>query len=447
MENSRFTFIDLFSGIGGFHLGLEFFGGRCLLASEIDLETRKTYFNNHLLMPLGDVRDIPEDSVPDHDILCAGFPCQAFSVSGKQKGFEDKRGTLYFEVERIAKHKKPKVLFLENVKNFLNHNEGQTFQTVLDSLHALNYDVYYDVLNSYDFGLPQVRKRAYIVAFRKDLGVKDFKFPKKSELFVAKKISTINEVLQRLKPEEEKQLLIKRTDIFITKKDRQVKRINKPYQVGKINKGGQGERIYSRFAPGITLSAMGGGAGAKTGAYLIRGKIRRLHPKECLRMQGFPPRFKLSPKTSISYRQLGNAVSVPVVKAISLEILKCLQIQYQDSIDRQIFPEDPEIQMDHEQDFEPSSTKEKESHVIYKQEDQLSKIIDEKLDSLFPSPLDHSFGGSINAAINESWTQVKTIVENDIDDSFHFSIDESYLKIARKDFDPAIDGWQELPLY
>jgi DNA (cytosine-5)-methyltransferase 1 len=310
-----FSFIDLFAGIGGFHLALSSFGAKCLFASEWDKYAAETYSLNFGIQPFGDITQIHENQIPPHDILCAGFPCQAFSVSGKQRGFEDTRGTLFFEIARIAKYHKPKILFLENVKNLLRHDEGKTLETILSTLNELGYTVFHKVLNAADFGLPQNRERIYIVAFRKDLGVNNFNFP-----FPVNKAVSLNDILEQ-NPHEAK--IIERDDIDLnsehqTQNDLFGKKVslNKPIQIGKVNKGGQGERIYHPEGHAITLSAHGGGVGSKTGLYLIDGKIRKLTPRECARVQGFPDDFLIHPNRSQAYKQFGNSVAINVLQEI-----------------------------------------------------------------------------------------------------------------------------------
>jgi len=302
-------FIDLFAGIGGFRLGLETQGGECVFSSEWDKDSQETYFQNFGVMPDGDITKIDENDIPDHDVLCGGFPCQAFSVSGKQMGFEDSRGTLFYDILRIAKKKKPKVIFLENVKNLIRHDSGRTISVILESLDSLGYTVFHQVLRSSDYGVPQARNRVYIVAFRKDLSVTDFSFPSPaSESKVVRDILESNEMTSDFN--------IRREDIQIYGDESSVVDPRKPLQIGIINKGGQGERIYSTQGAGITLSAYGGGAASKTGAFLVDGQIRKLSPRECARMQGFPESFKPHPKTNIAYKQFGDSVSVPVIQAI-----------------------------------------------------------------------------------------------------------------------------------
>jgi len=164
---SNYRFIDLFAGIGGFHIALSSFGAKCIFASELDKFAIDTYIENFNIEPFGDITTIKEQEIPQHEILCAGFPCQAFSISGKQKGFDDIRGSLFFDIARITAFHKPKVVFLENVKNLINHDEGRTLKVIVETLEKLDYTVFSKVLNSSNFGLPQNRERIYIVAFLK----------------------------------------------------------------------------------------------------------------------------------------------------------------------------------------------------------------------------------------------------------------------------------------
>ena len=317
-----FTFIDLFAGIGGFHYALKSFGAKAVFASEIDKKAAKVYQTNHGLQPHGDITKITEKDIPKHDILCGGFPCQAFSISGKQRGFEDTRGTLFFDIARIAHFHQPKILLLENVKNFIRHNKGKTLKTVLSILEELNYNVSYKVLNTSHFGLPQNRERVYIIGFHRDFYNGNFEFPN------VKITSCLQDILEE-NPIDGK--IIERDDMSIYKQFQPQKNIfgeidlpNRPIQIGKVNKGGQGERIYHALGHAITLSAHGGGAGAKTGLYQINGKIRKLSPRECARLQGFPESFILPKSTTEAHRQFGNSVSVNVLQYIIEEIINTI---------------------------------------------------------------------------------------------------------------------------
>lgn len=305
---NNLTFIDLFAGIGGFRKALEHYGAKCVFSSEIDENSCRTYKANYGETPFGDITKISNEQIPSHDILCAGFPCQAFSISGKQLGFEDTRGTLLFEIARIVDHHKPKILFLENVKNLVRHNNNITFNHMHNILASLGYTIFYKILNAGDFGVPQNRERVYIVCFRNDLAINSFQFPEP----VNKHIYLIDILLP---DNETNQYVIERNDIVIW--DKVITECQpKPIRVGTINKGGQGERIYSPYGHAITLSAHGGGAGAKTGAYLINGRVRKLAPRECCLVQGFPNDFKIPVSDSQAYKQFGNSVAIPVLRAI-----------------------------------------------------------------------------------------------------------------------------------
>lgn len=323
-ELEKYKFIDLFAGIGGFHLALNSFGANCVFASEWDVEAKTTYSENFGITVNGDITQIEEKQIPNHDIICGGFPCQAFSVSGKQLGFEDTRGTLFFDIVRIAKHHQPKVLFLENVRNLYRHDQGKTFNVILKTLDDIGYNVHYKILNTSNYGLPQNRERVYIVGFRKDIDSSNFEFPEKIN-----KATCLEEILEE-NPTDGK--IIKRDDIQIYKNlDNQINIFdsfilpNKPIQIGRVNKGGQGERIYHSKGHAITLSAYGGGVGAKTGLYSIGGKIRKLSPRECARLQGFPDDYKINPKLTQSYKQFGNSVSVNVLQHITKNIANILK--------------------------------------------------------------------------------------------------------------------------
>jgi DNA (cytosine-5)-methyltransferase 1 len=233
-------------------------------------------------------------------------------------GFKDTRGTLFFDVIRIAKYHRPKIVLLENVKNIQRHDAGKTLKVVKQTIKKLEYEIHHQVLKSSYFGVPQARERIYFVCFRKDLKdeSKLFKFPISSQ---ARKPKTVKDILEKKVSSE---YLILREDINFYRNEFEVTCPYSPLQIGKINKGGQGERIYSIHSSGITLSANGGGAAAKTGPSLVEGKVRKLTPRECLRMQGFPSRFQLPVTRNIAYKLLENSVSVPVIKAIFREINK-----------------------------------------------------------------------------------------------------------------------------
>lgn len=314
------TFIDLFAGIGGFRLALESLGARCVYSNEWDESAQKVYAENFGDMPEGDITKVEEHTIPNHDILCAGFPCQAFSISGKQRGFEDSRGTLFFDVARIVKEKKPKIVFMENVKNFATHDDGKTLAVVKATMEELGYHFYEKVLNAVDYGIPQKRERIYMVCFRKDLEISSFVFPKP--------FSLIHHVEDFLLDNESmlEDLYVNRPDTYFNGvEDNQYS--NKAIRLGIVNKGGQGERIYSTKGIAITLSANGGGIFARTGGYLVNGKTRRLHPRECARIMGYPDSYKICTNNNQAYKQFGNSVVIDVLQMIAIQIGKAVKNQ------------------------------------------------------------------------------------------------------------------------
>lgn len=322
-EKKRFknyTFIDLFCGIGGFHLALESLGAKCVFASDIDSEACKTYRNNFKIDPKGDITKIPTTQIPSHEILCGGFPCQPFSISGNKQGFNDEqgRGKLFFDIVRIARKHKPRVIILENVKNFEKHDGGKTLKEVYTKLNSIGYRTFHKVLCASDFGVPQHRERIYIVAFKKDLNIKEFIFPEPlndykvlKDLLISQKD---NEIVGNYG--------VSRECII----DRNVENRTKDLiRIGRIGKGRQGERIYSINGQAATLSSQGGGLGGKTGLYLINNKVRKLFPRECARLMGFPDNFKLADSQEKNYKQFGNSVVVDVIQVILDSIADTLE--------------------------------------------------------------------------------------------------------------------------
>lgn len=315
---NNYTFIDLFAGLGGFRIALESLGAKCVYSNEWDVPVQQVYTDNFGDVPEGDITKVDEFSIPDHDILCAGFPCQAFSISGKQRGFEDSRGTLFFDVARIVKAKKPKIVFMENVKNFASHDNGRTLEVVKNTMEELGYTFNQRVLNAVDYGVPQKRERIYMVCFRKDLNISQFSYPKPFKL--------TKHVEDFLLSDEKlvEHLYVDRPDTYYndTKDD---KYSDKSIRLGIVNKGGQGERIYSTKGIAITLSAYGGGIFAKTGGYLINGRARKLHPRECARIMGYPDNYKICSSANQAYQQFGNSVVIDVLQYIAKEIGNCIQ--------------------------------------------------------------------------------------------------------------------------
>ncbi len=316
-----YKFIDLFCGIGGFHLALSSFGAKCVFASDIDNEARKVYRSNFEIEPAGDIKNIEVNEIPAHDILCAGFPCQPFSISGDQAGFkDDNSGRLFFEIIRIANHHKPKMIILENVANLKFHDDGKTLKHILKELQEIKYTTYEKILCATDYNMPQCRRRLYIVAFRSDLKISNFNFPK--EIPLSRNLSSILESTNNAT----KSRVISRD--FNLREDYQniETSCKKPYiRIGEIGLGRQGERIYSTKGCAATLSSSSGGLGGRTGIYLIDGKIRKLTSLECARLMGFPDDFKVAETYNQIYLQFGNSVVVDVLQYISIEIINAIR--------------------------------------------------------------------------------------------------------------------------
>lgn len=316
-----YTFIDLFCGIGGFHLALSSLGARCVFASDINPKACEVYENNFDLKPQGDITKIICRKIPQHDILCAGFPCQPFSISGNKQGFDDKNGKLFFEIIRIARFHKPKFIFLENVKNLEAHDNGETLRIIKEKLNGVGYNAYVKVLNASDYSVPQARKRIYIVAFRKDLKIKEFTFPTAEEQF-----KCVADILELQVDDKYK---INREDITITCQD-EVERSRQLKRIGSIGPGRQGERIYSINGQATTLSSQGGGPGGKTGIYRVGNTVRILTPRECARVMGFPDNFILADTDFDAYTQFGNSVVVNVIQKIAYEAGKKLNKEHEE---------------------------------------------------------------------------------------------------------------------
>lgn len=314
------TFIDLFAGIGGFRIALEQCGHKCVYSCEKDPKTAKLYKLNHGENPLGDVTKINAQDLPDFDILTAGFPCQPFSSAGKKKGFEDTRGTLFFDILRILKEKKPAIVILENVKNLVIHDKGNTFKTIISCLQDLEYTVSFDILNAKDFGVPQNRERIIIVA-RKDGKVFDFKNlnftpvhsmlayldKNKNFVYLDKKEYTLLE-----ETKQQKSGLI--FSGYLNKNPRKgVKNLN--LNLSRVHK--QPNRIYSANGTHPTLSSQ-----ETAGRYYILTEqgVRKLTIEECFRFMGFPEDFKKGTDTSLQYQVIGNSVCIPMI----YEIVKLL---------------------------------------------------------------------------------------------------------------------------
>ena len=320
--------IDLFAGIGGIRLGFEqAFGNdiKTVFVSEWDkkaVETYKANFDDKIDIA-GDITEVNENDIPEHDILLAGFPCQAFSLAGHKKGFEDARGTLFFDVARIIKRHNPKVVFCENVKNLVNHDRGRTFKVIKEILEELGYVVFYKVLNSKNFGVPQNRERIYIVAFRKDIAPKTFEFPEKTD-----DTKVIKDIVEEHEVSPKYYLSTAYLESLKKHKERHASKGNGfGYEIrstdsvaGAIVCGGMGRErnliIYNRLTNFTPVTHIKG--------EINREFVRKMTPREWARLQGFPNDFKFVVADTHLYKQFGNSVTVPVIRAIAEKIKKCL---------------------------------------------------------------------------------------------------------------------------
>ncbi|MDR2166250.1 MAG: DNA (cytosine-5-)-methyltransferase [Clostridiales bacterium] len=298
-KTQSFTYIDLFAGIGGFHQAASSLGGLCVFASEIDTEAQRAYEANYAIKPHGDITQISADEIPDHDILFAGFPCQAFSICGNMRGFEDTRGTLFFDIARILKQKMPPMFILENVKQLSTHDRGRTLKTILATLEGLGYKVYWKILNALDFGLPQKRERTIIVGFLNHNA--NFGFP---QTIGSGKLEDILENDSSIDPKffASEHIVAKRRRSHISKHSPGIWHENK---AGNI----------TSYPYSCALRA-----GASYNYLLVNG-IRRPTMRELLRLQGFPDSFKIVCNDSQTRKQAGNAVPVNMIKAVLKEAL------------------------------------------------------------------------------------------------------------------------------
>lgn len=328
-EEKMYRAIDLFAGIGGIRLGFEqaFKGDiKTVFVSEWNekaIETYRANFDDGLDVT-GDITEVDAQDISAHDILLAGFPCQAFSLAGQKRGFEDARGTLFFDVARILRRHKPKVVFCENVKNLVNHDKGRTFQVIKGVLEDLGYTVFYKILNSRNFGVPQNRERIYIVGFRKDITPERFLFPEKID-----DTKTIKDILEEHEVSSKYYLSTAYLASLKRHKERHASK-------------GHGFGYEIREVDSVAGAIVCGGMGRERNLIIderltdftpvthIKGEvnreyIRKMTPREWARLQGFPNDFKLVVADTHLYRQFGNSVTVPVIRAIAEQIRKCLE--------------------------------------------------------------------------------------------------------------------------
>ena len=328
-DNPKFTFIDLFAGIGGFRMAMQNLGGKCVFSSEWDAQAQKTYLLNYGEVPFGDItKETTKAFIPDDfDVLCAGFPCQAFSLAGKRLGFEETRGTLFFDVAEIIRRKRPKAFFLENVKGLLIHDKGKTIQTILNVLRE-DLDYYVpdpQIVNAMNFGVPQHRERVYIVGFRKDQNVNEFTYPSPTD-----KTKTFADIKEEHTVSAKYYLSTQYVKTLVAHKERHAAKGN-----------GFGYEIIPD--DGVANAIVVGGMGRERNLVIdtrledftpvtnIKGEInrdglRRMTPREWARLQGFPDDFIIGVADASAYKQFGNSVAVPAIQATAEEIIKRINL-------------------------------------------------------------------------------------------------------------------------
>ena len=300
----------MFAGIGGIRIPFQELGGECVFTSEWDKFAQKTYRINFGETPNGDITKIESESIPDFDILLGGFPCQPFSQAGLKKGFSDTRGTLFFEIERIIKDKRPKAFLLENVKQLRGHDKGRTLKVILEHLDILNYYVKYEVLRAGDFGVPQNRERIYIVGFDKNYfdipDEYDFKFP------VPTKVKTcLGNILENC------------VDDKYTISDSLWEGHQRRKKEHREKGNGFGYSLFNEKSEYTnTLSARYYKDGSEILIEQVGKNPRKLTPRECARLQGFPENFIIPVSDTQAYKQFGNSVAVPVIRAIAQQIME-----------------------------------------------------------------------------------------------------------------------------
>jgi len=315
-NKTKFTFIDLFAGIGGFRIAMQNLGGKCVFSSEIDKYAQKTYELNFGEVPFGDITKIDATNIPDHDILCGGFPCQAFSIAGRRMGFEETRGTLFFDIARILREKQPKAFFLENVKGLRNHNKGKTLKTILSVLRDdLNYYIPEpEIINAKYFGVPQNRERIFIIGFRKDQNIDAFEYPQPT-----------NEKITFMDIREEKEVSVK---YYLSNVYKQTLIDHKNRHTSKGNGFGYEIIPNNGCANAIVVGGMGKERNLVIDKRLsdftpitrIKGEVnreywRRMTPREWARLQGFPDNFLIKVSDVQAYKQFGNSVAIPAIQA------------------------------------------------------------------------------------------------------------------------------------
>lgn len=331
-ENPKFTFIDLFAGIGGFRIALQNLGGKCVYSSEFDAKAQESYLANYGEMPFGDItKESTKSYIPKKfDVLCGGFPCQAFSLAGRRLGFNDEtRGTLFFEIEAILRKHQPKAFFLENVKGLAIHDKGRTLKTILEHLDDAGYDVVPpQILNAMDYGVPQHRERIYIIGFRKDLGinVKDFHYPE--PITPGDKRPKFKDVME----ENEVSVKYYLSTVYVETLKR---------HKARHEAAGHGFGYKIIDLDGVANAIVVGGMGRECNLIIdkrltnftpitnIKGEvnregIRKMPPREWARLQGFPDKFRIVVADASAYKQFGNSVAIPAIQATAEKELQML---------------------------------------------------------------------------------------------------------------------------
>lgn len=331
-ENPKFTFIDLFAGIGGFRIALQNLGGKCVYSSEFDAKAQESYLANYGEMPFGDItKESTKSYIPKKfDVLCGGFPCQAFSLAGRRLGFNDEtRGTLFFEIEAILRKHQPKAFFLENVKGLAIHDKGRTLKTILEHLDDAGYDVVPpQILNAMDYGVPQHRERIYIIGFRKDLGinVKDFHYPE--PITPGDKRPKFKDVME----ENEVSVKYYLSTVYVETLKR---------HKARHEAAGHGFGYKIIDLDGVANAIVVGGMGRECNLIIdkrltnftpitnIKGEvnrdgIRKMTPREWARLQGFPDKFRIVVADASAYKQFGNSVAIPAIQATAEKELQML---------------------------------------------------------------------------------------------------------------------------
>ena len=332
-KEPRFTFIDLFAGIGGFRIAMQNLGGKCVYSSEFDVKAQESYLANYGEMPFGDItKTTTKQYIPKKfDVLCAGFPCQAFSLAGKRLGFNDEtRGTLFFEIEDILRKHQPKAIFLENVKGLAIHDKGRTLKTILEHLEDAGYDVVPpQIVNAMDFGVPQHRERIYILGFRKSLHVDINKFKYPEPQTTGDNRPKFKDVMEKTVPSVKYYL----SDVYVETLKRHRSRHEAAghgfgYEIIDINGvanaivvGGMGrernlviDKRLTDFTPVTNIKGE-----------VNRDGIRRMTPREWARLQGFPDDFRIVVADASAYKQFGNSVAVPAIQATAQQMLNMIQ--------------------------------------------------------------------------------------------------------------------------